>query len=365
MLSRPWTRTLAAAATLLLAGIESPSRADILFDTVYVPTSSVVSVPTTSYISPSYVIPTAYSTVLPTSTVIGSSVVYPTSTYLETSYTTYRYRPRRFVERTTYLASPTVYSLAPTSYFLSSSYIPTTYVSSSSIVPTSVVFDSAVVATSATLCDPSPSPAPARSTATTRPSGEASVVSKPSNGGDRPPSGSVAPAPVMDPASSDVKPEVLARPAEISPPKPQPPTTAEQPSNFELPQPGSAGNPRAQADEPTRYEARKPTYTGMRAASDARNILRGRVVSRDTGLAQEGVTVIVSNASSNSGFRDRTTMSDADGEFKLTLPDGDWYVKVTMPSGNIYTIGRDYLTASSGRVIDPSGQTVGEYIIKR
>ena len=59
-------------------------------------------------------------------------------------------------------------------------------------------------------------------------------------------------------------------------------------------------------------------------------------------------------------------MTDADGEFKVSLPQGDWVVKVKMPSGSILPVGRDgYLTASSGRITDPSGRNVGQFTITR
>ena len=62
---------------------------------------------------------------------------------------------------------------------------------------------------------------------------------------------------------------------------------------------------------------------------------------------------------------DKPTVTDADGEFKVSLPDGDWTVKVKMPSGSVYPVGRDYLTAVSGRIFDASGRNVKEFLITR
>jgi hypothetical protein len=87
------------------------------------------------------------------------------------------------------------------------------------------------------------------------------------------------------------------------------------------------------------------------------------VISADSKLREEGVTIILSNVTKS--YADRLAMSDAEGEFKVSLPDGDWVVKVKMPSGSVYPVGRDYLTASSGRVTDASGRTVPEFIIAR
>ena len=87
------------------------------------------------------------------------------------------------------------------------------------------------------------------------------------------------------------------------------------------------------------------------------------MISADSRLPEEGVTVIVSNVTKN--YVDRPSMSDADGEFKVSLPDGDWAVKVKMPSGSVYQVGRDFVTASNGRVVDSSGRNVAEFVISR
>ena len=61
MLHRPMTRVLFASSAfwLILAMTES-ARADIFYETAYVPTSSVY-LPTSSFLSTSYVVPTAFS----------------------------------------------------------------------------------------------------------------------------------------------------------------------------------------------------------------------------------------------------------------------------------------------------------------
>ena len=75
----------------------------------------------------SYVLPTTYTTTsyLQTSSLFTGGDVLTSSPIYRT---TYRYRPRRFVERTTYL-SPTRYTVEPTSYVVPSSYLlPTSYI---------------------------------------------------------------------------------------------------------------------------------------------------------------------------------------------------------------------------------------------
>jgi hypothetical protein len=141
-----------------------------------------------------------------------------------------------------------------------------------------------------------------------------------------------------------------------APPVPSPAPSGTGANDVPIPAPGQTGAaPRG--DETTLRSAQRPT------TYDVRNILRGRVVSFDSGRPEEGVTVIVSSRTKS--FTDRPAMTDADGEFKVSLPDGDWTVKVKMPSGSIYPVGRDYLTASSGKVIDASGRNVKEFLITR
>src|SRR4051812_1125802 len=98
LLHRPMSRALIAGAAFFLPGmVPGPASADTIYETVYLPTS--YALPT------SYVVPTSYETAyIPTSAVLSSAeYVIPTATY----YRSYSYRPRRYVERTTYFATPT------------------------------------------------------------------------------------------------------------------------------------------------------------------------------------------------------------------------------------------------------------------
>jgi hypothetical protein len=398
MLHRPISRALlAGGAFLAMMGAPVPALADTFYETYYLPTSSIVGMPTSSLLPTSYVVPTSYSTTyLPTSAVYTSdSFLLPTST---TYYRRSALRPRRYVETTTYGVSPTSYllptsAIVPTSYVLPTSYVsssyvlPTTYLSSSFLTPTSYRIDNGVVTTSASYpCDTPASAAPPRSSASRNPGGSNggtgnSIVSEPSNSGnsgERRPSATLNSSPSGDEGvPSNVTPPV---PAPVNTPAPQRPATAaplEQPpaldpdkaapapaptgpggkpnDSIQLPAPGATGGP-TQPNETTFRKARRPTY-------DTRNILRGRVISADSRLPEEGVTVIASSLTRS--FTDRVAMTDADGEFKVSLPDGDWTVKVKMPSGSIFTVGQDSLTASNGKVTNSSGRNVVDFLITR
>jgi hypothetical protein len=385
MLHRPMSRVLIAGSAFwaLLSGT-GPARADIFYETAYVPTSSVV-LPTSSILSSSYVVPTAYTTTyLPTSSVYSVGEVLTTSATYVPTYRTVRYRPRRYVERTTYLAAPT-YSLAPTSYVVPTSYllptsyvVPSSYVSTSYIAPTSYLLDTSLVTTSASsvLCD-TVAAAPVRTPAAQPSNGNGNTItSEPTSPGgsskERRPSGTVddgmpsnvTPA-VPAPPSGAPKPAAGNRPSNLqepglidanTPPAPSPAPGGPGSNDVPIPPPGQTGSA-ARGDETTLRSAQRPT------TYDVRNILRGKVVSFDSGRPEEGVTVIVSSRTRN--YTDRPAMTDADGEFKVSLPDGDWTVKVKMPSGSVYPVGRDYLTASSGKIIDASGRSVKEFLITR
>ena len=391
MLHRPITRALFAGIACL--GLADSTRADILVETGYLPTSYVVPTTYSSAYIPTTYFPTSYlpTSYLPTSTVLATeSIAYPTSTTIVRRSI---FRPRRYVERTftyglpsasyvsptSYLASsyltPTSYYV-PTSYYAGSSLVPTSYLSSYAVAPTSYVIDRGVVTTSLSSSDPcetTSAPVQTRSTAI-RPtnssngdSGNAivSVPSNASNANERRPQGSVSSVPGgEEPAALNVN---TAPAKEIPPPALVPTTKPElsppgqplqepNPNDLKLPEPGRSGGVNPQPSETSFRSARRPTY-------DGRNILHGRVVSAESKRPEEGVSVIISNATKN--YADRNAMTDADGEFKVSLPDGDWTVKVRMPSGSVFAVGRDYVTASNGRVTDASGRNVAEFLITR
>jgi hypothetical protein len=401
------SRSLLTAAFLALLTMTGLAPGDLYTETVYVPTSSVYTVPTSSVLATSYVVPSSYSTtLLPTvytSSLLPTSYVssyIPTSTVLATDSilvptTTAYYRPsifrsRRYVERTSYSYLPTS-TILPTSY---TSILPTTYVRSSIVSPTTFLYDDAVVTTSMATdpCDTTPSVAPTRamskpqSTSNGNSNGPV-VVSQPTNTGptnERKPTASLNSTPSDSGMNSDVVPPVPG-PSTVSPPvpkeapkgtdpsataplkeapiigegaPPKPPATGGTGGNDTLvvPPAGQLGNPGSSPNDITFRENRKPIY-------DTRNILRGKVISAESKQPVEGVGLVLSSVTKQ--FTDRSAMTDAFGEFKVSLPDGDWTVKVKMPSGSIYTVGRDYVTASNGKITDASGRNVAEFLITR
>src|SRR3954451_1411361 len=107
----PMSRALMAGALLIAPSL---AGADVIYETAYLPTTSVV-LPTSTVLSTSYVSPTSYTSYLtptvstsyltPTSTIVSpDDVLFPTSSYVST-YQTVR-RPRRYVERTSYYVAP-------------------------------------------------------------------------------------------------------------------------------------------------------------------------------------------------------------------------------------------------------------------
>ena len=408
---RPPSRALVLALALALATVgqatfPGPAPADVILETPYLPTSTIVGVSPT-LLPTAYVVPTSLSTTyLPTSYVATSAVIASDSVVYPTTTTILRrsvFRPRRYVARsyysypttgyvsptsylstsslmpTSYIASsslmPTSYiassSLMPTSYIASSSLMPTVYLAGSTITPTSYVIDRGVVTTSGMTSEPcETSPMPTRATLA-RPSNASqgdpgnTITSSPSNAGaapERRPQGLINNGMGSNEgATSPVKSSEVPEPAEVPKAKPNsppdPPLPEPEPSNINLPDPGKSGKPTAGPGETSFRSVRRPS------SYDGRNILRGRVISAESRRPEEGVTVLIANVTRN--YADRQAMSDADGEFKVSLPDGDWQVKVKMPSGSIYPVGRDFVTASSGRVTDPSGRNVAEFLISR
>ncbi len=397
--SRAW---FASAAVLCLLILPGPAPADTYYETVYLPTSGILSLPTSSYLSTSYVVPTSYSsTYIPTS---YSSAYIPTSytsTYLPTSYSStyiptstvlstgsvlvptsslyYRpsiFRSRRLVERTSYSYLPTS-TILPTSYLMPTTYstlLPTTYVRSSILAPTSYLIDDSVVTTSMSSlpCETAPSVAPTRSVNRApenngnNGSGPA-IISEPTSGRN-----SNEPKPTAtlnngsagdESTSSRVEPPVTV-PQTTTPPPPQP---KELPKGVEATAPlkepsvvGESGEmPRLPAN-PTKPADGGPAIPGPgqignpagapAAGPNDLSYRQARKPTYDTRNVLRGKVVAAGSDQTVEGvtvilsnltkkFVDRQVKSDADGEFKVSLPDGDWTVKVQMPSGSILTVG--------------------------
>ncbi len=96
-------------------------------------------------------------------------------------------------------------------------------------------------------------------------------------------------------------------------------------------------------------------------ASAYRNVLFGRVKTRDTNEPEEGVRVTVS--SRTNAYADRVALSDAFGRFAVKVPDGDWTVNVAMPSGRVYAVSQ--ITVSNGLISDDIGRDIPSLVITR
>ncbi|WP_435018900.1 carboxypeptidase regulatory-like domain-containing protein [Tundrisphaera sp. TA3] len=402
---RPVSQALIAGTLLFLP---SSARSDVIYETDYLSSGSVL-LPTSTVVSSSYLLPTTTTSYLsPTSYVLPTSYVATSSVFApdildQTSYVrTYRssvLRPRRFVEKTSYIVSPR-YALAPTSYVVptttvvspTSYVLPTRYVSST-IVPTSYVVGSPLIATSLASSSPceetsapltptltptptsttrneAPRPLPPVAPAERQPSGV--MQSTPSNESHEP---AVAEPPMTSsgatPTNRSTVPVPAAPTTPLDPGPAKPTGTPPEPDFPEIPKPGESGPSTSLPQDnslPERRDSYKSIYSSpnrpdFRPPVQSRNVLRGRVMAFDTGKPEEGVTVYLT--SRTGAFSDRTTQTDADGHFAVTLPDGDWAVKVRMPSGNVRSVGSDDVTASAGRIMDAAGRGVSEFVITR
>jgi hypothetical protein len=95
--------------------------------------------------------------------------------------------------------------------------------------------------------------------------------------------------------------------------------------------------------------------------SELRNILFGRVKSRETNEPEEGVRVTISNRLDPSESRE--ALSDAFGRFAVRVPDGQWNVNVTMPSGRVYAVSR--IDVTGGLITDDIGRDIPSLVITR
>lgn len=313
---RAWSARLGLLG-LIAAASATPANAQI--DTY------VVAPVETAYTTTSYLVPTLYET---TYTAAPTSYLLPTTSYLTTSYVAPRRSLLRSLFRPTsatyYVPTAYSYSLAtPTSYV-----VPTAaYLSTSSyVVPT--VYDSGVVPTSFSPCDEAPTtfraPAPTSPTSSQRSS---SMKSSP-KGAARPnpaaarqreepvtvgPDGDDRSAPLTDPAGSPPLPDMPA---------------------------GMDGIP------PGPNQSLRPVPSNW-------GVLIG-VVKDQKGRAQEGVKLVVRSRSTNAAFGERSGVTNAFGQFAIGLPEGDWEVR--MPKDNGEFVSKD-ITVSGGEITTNGGKT--------
>jgi len=398
-----WSPVLAAALWAMGAGRDA-SAYDVWVETVdWVPTSSVVGVP--SYLATSYVVPTSFaapavyatayateSVVLPTTYVAPASYVVPT--YYETRFRRSLFGRRLIPTGRTYYT--TAASYFPTTLYYPSSYVvPTVFASSPTVVDREVIAtayspstaccgDAVVAPTSVRVIAPEPAPSRVAEPARREPRARLEedldeAPSLPSN---------VDPVPAPRPAPRPAPVESSPRPADAgSPPAPQ---AAEREQSTARPAEGSNAPapipaPKAPADQSpppsspaddgllpapqdhlgynsSRRESLRPVYDPARMSdAAARNVLFGRVRERISREPEEGVQVLLSNRTG--AFDERTAMTDAFGRFAVRLPDGDWTVKVAMPSGRVYAVSE--ITVSNGLITDDQGRDVPSLTITR
>jgi hypothetical protein len=415
-------------AVLVLAMSSVPTRAaEVLYleRADWVPTVSVLAVPTSyvvggSIVAPtSYTIPTVYATAYVTESAVLAPTTYVAPTYYETRFRRRGLFGRRLVETTR------AYYLPTTAYYPTTYYYPTTFYS-----PT--VLDTAVVSTGYTMarsndCCGGEMIAAATPEVRMYPSEQAPVAASPApRGNARPRTAPLQSQSAEDDSINSNVPELPAREQEArqdasgaaagrSDSPPNPPVPMRQQNTAPPPGSGAAqtkpaspatgspdgsaqprtGNPRQSPSAPAspgpvelpkapaglddlerapgsdetsgsgsvgRRVVQKPPLATLRdVRSQYRNVLFGRVKTRDTNEPEEGVRVTISNR--RNAYADRVALTDAFGRFAVKVPDGDWTVNVTMPSGRAYSVSQ--ITVSNGLISDDIGRDIPSLVITR
>jgi len=405
-------------AVLMLAMSSVPARAQVLYlETAdWVPTASVLALPASYVVAGTYAVPTSYAipTVYATAYVTQSALLAPT-TYVAPTYYETRFRRRglfgrRLVETTR------AYYLPTTAYYPTTYYYPTTFYSPT-VLDTAVVSTGYSTARSSNCCGGEMIAAvtpEVRSYA----SEQAPVATAPApRSNPRSRSAPLQSQPAEDDSTSSNVPELPAREQDNkqdglgaaagrpdSPPAPQvplrntappagagagtpatkpaapvtgSPASGAQPKNV-TPKTGAADLPLAPAggddlqpfpgDDTSgagtggKRVVQKPVLSMTREVrSQYRNVLFGRVKTRDTNEPEEGVRVTISNRTN--AFADRVALTDAFGRFAVKVPDGDWTVNVTMPSGRAYSVSQ--ITVSNGLISDDIGRDIPSLVITR
>ena len=397
-------------AVLVLASSSVPTRAQVLYlETAdWLPTASVLALPTSYVVAGTYAVPTSYTipTVYATAYVTESALLAPT-TYVAPTYYETRFRRgglfgRRLVETTRAYYLPTT-AYYPTTYYYPTRFYPTTFYSptfySPTVLDTSVVSTSYTTARSSACCggetivaaapavrmypsEQTPvatTPAPRTNTR----SRTSPIQSEPaeddsinSNVPELPPR---EPAPRSDasgaaagrsdsPPNPPVPARVQPKPASpnTSPTSPAPSGGVERPKAPAGPEdlePAPAGDQTTGSGSGgQRRVVQKPVLPASRdVRSQYRNVLFGRVKTRDTNEPEEGVRVTISNRTN--AYADRVALTDAFGRFAVKVPDGDWTVNVTMPSGRAYSVSQ--ITVSNGLISDDIGRDIPSLVITR
>ncbi|MGA7497658.1 MAG: carboxypeptidase regulatory-like domain-containing protein [Isosphaeraceae bacterium] len=402
-------------AVLMLASSSVPTRAQVLYlETAdWLPTASVLALPTSYVVAGTYAVPTSYTipTVYATAYVTESALLAPT-TYVAPTYYETRFRRgglfgRRLVETTRAYYLPTT-AYYPTTYYYPTTFYPTTYYypttfSSPTVLDTSVVSTGYTTARSSNCCggetivaaapavrmypsEQTPvatTPAPRTNTR----SRTSPIQSEPAE--DDSINSNVPELPPREPAPRSDASGAAAGRSDSPPPSPFPrrspggsaqpkpaspnmsptspassggverPTAPVGPEDLE-PAPGSGET--SGAGSGGRRVVQKPVLPASREVrSQYRNVLFGRVKTRDTNEPEEGVRVTISNRTN--AYADRVALTDAFGRFAVKVPDGDWTVNVTMPSGRAYSVSQ--ITVSNGLINDDIGRDIPSLVITR
>ena len=405
-----------AAEVLYLETVDWVPTARVLA----VPTSYVIA---SSYVVPTtYAFPTVYATAYVAETAMYTPTTYLEPSYYETRFRRRGLFGRRLVETTRAYYMPTT-AYYPTTYYYPTTFSSRVF-RDAAVIPTEYVVPTEYVTTSSSACCGEVVVAQAP-TIRSMPSSQAPIESRPAppavSQRSRPSRIESRPAD-EDSISSDVDavPELPAResrpeavrpnPAQVeSPPAPQLPSrdqSTARPSTPAAPKPstsapasgGGAGTgggstparpkpaagstpanstepPLAPAEDPDlqpaptdtgsrplKRDSQKPVFPSTRSLrSEYRNVLFGRVKSRDTNDPEDGVRVTL--ASRMNAYQDRVTLTDAFGRFAVKVPDGDWTVNVTMPSGRSYPVSD--ITVSNGLITDENGRDIPSLVITR
>ena len=364
MRSIGWRLPILAMSILSLNRAQARAQEVLYLEAAdWIPTASVLTMPTSYVAAGAYVFPTSYAvpTVYATAYLTESAPDTPT-TYLAPSY----------VDPTTFRSSAIV----------DAAVMPTLYARTTSTRCCGEVVDTPIVR------DLPASSEPARSTVAASPAARsATAIEQPSRSNCLPapqlprreqstvrstPSAPTAAKPAAQGQGVDDLDTVTDPAAELkSTTRPGPPASAAPAPGAEVPRPvapteGEELQPVLDQTAPRtsgqRRDSQRPVPTTPRSIRpELRNVLFGRVKARDTSEPEEGVRVSISNRQDTSERREALT--DAFGRFAIRVPDGDWTVSVTMPSGRVYSVSQ--IIVSNGQITDEIGRDVPSLVITR
>ncbi len=312
--NRLWT--VLAGGFALLVGQQA--HANGLLQTVYVPTETVLTVPTSYVYTSSSLLPTTY--LLPTSySYVPTGYSYFPTSYVSALPTAYYptayYRVRRFrpwlVERPI-VTSTRAYYAAPvaTSYY---------------VTRRPVIVDEGVVTTSyvTTDCNYATAPMP--------------KLSKPSEGS---PNETSTKKPITS-SSKDNRKDTS------SPPGDDPLNSDPLPGT--PPEPADAGG--------IQHTVNKPVAKAIKPKA----VLEGIVTDSTSKDPEEGVRVVLMNRTKL--YVDRAQKTDAKGRYAISVPDGDWTVLVTSAANKLYSVTN--ITVAGSQISDANGKVLDSLDIQR